>query len=159
MRPVAGMGKSMADELAVAALVRKRAELAGRIDHARREMDGMLASLAALDATLRLFDPAIRVESIRPKAHRPGNGHASPGFETRDVLAALREAPGPLTAREIASRLLTQAGREADQTALRRAADAIGKALRRQRAKGVVVREMGPGQSALWRKEGQALIR
>src|SRR5918997_2796126 len=105
----------MADEIAVAALVRKRAELAGRIDHARRELDAMLASLAALDTTLRLFDPTIRVESIRPKAHRPGNGQPSPGIATRDVLAALRDAAGPLTAREIASRLLTQAGREAGE--------------------------------------------
>src|SRR5918998_4956239 len=102
----------MADEIAVAALVRKRTELAGRIDHARRELDGMLAGLAALDTTLRLFDPGIRVESIRPKAHRPGNGHAPPGIETRDLLAALREAAGPLTAREIAARLVAQAGRE-----------------------------------------------
>ena len=128
----------MADEIAVAALVRKRAELAGRIDHARRELDGMLAGLAALDTTLRLFDPSIRAEGVRPKAHRPGNGHASPGIETRDVLGALREAAGPLTARETASRPLTQAGREADEGTLRRAAEAVGKALRRQRAKGVV---------------------
>jgi hypothetical protein len=82
----------MAYEIAVAALVRKRAELAGRIGHARAELDGMLGSLAALDATLRLFDPGRRVEAIRPKAHRPGNGHASPRIATRDVLGALREA-------------------------------------------------------------------
>ena len=49
----------MADELAVAALVRKRAELAGRIAHARRELEGMPTGPAALDATLRLFDPGI----------------------------------------------------------------------------------------------------
>ena len=121
----------MADEIAVAALVRKRAELAGRIDHARRELDGLLASLAALDATLRLFDPGIRVEAIRPKAHRPGNGQAPPGIETRDVLAALREAAGPLTAREIAARLLAQAGREADEATLRRAAEAAERNLAR----------------------------
>jgi hypothetical protein len=104
--------------------VRKRAELAGRIEHARAELEAMMAGLAALDVTLRLFDPGIRLEAIRPKAHRPGNGQAPPGIETRDVLAALREAAGPLTAREIAARLLAQAGREADEATLRRAAEA-----------------------------------
>ncbi len=141
----------MADEIAVAALVRKRAELAGRIDHARRELDGMLAGLAALDATLRLFDPEIRVESIRPKRHRPGNGQPSPGIETREVLAVLREAAGPLTAREIAFRLLAQAGREADEAVLRRAAEAVGEALRRQRAKVMATCERGTGQAVTWR--------
>jgi hypothetical protein len=89
------------------------------------------------------------VESIRPKAHRsPSDG---PGIAARDVLGALREAAGPLTAREIASRLLAQAGREADEAALRMAAEAVGKALRRERAKGVVTGEAGPGQRVAWR--------
>jgi hypothetical protein len=145
----------MADELTVVALVRKRAELAGRIGHVRAELDGMLASLAALDATLRLFDPAIRVESIRPKAHRPANGHPSPGIETRDVLGALREAAGPLSAREIASRLLAQAGREADEATLRRAAEAVGRALRRQRRKGTTACDQGTGQEVIWRLMGR----
>src|SRR5215208_3127479 len=63
----------MADEIVVAALVRKRAELAGRIVHARAELDGMLASLAALDATLRLFDASAEPESIRPTPFCPSD--------------------------------------------------------------------------------------
>jgi hypothetical protein len=106
----------MADEIVVAALVRKRAELAGRIAHARADLDGMLASLAALDATLRLFDPGIRVESIRPKTYKPGNGHASPSIETRDVLAMLLEAARPLTAREIARPKASSARRSSPST-------------------------------------------
>ena len=70
-------------DLAVAALVRKRAVLAGRIEHARSELDAMLASLAALDATLRLFDPGIRVQAIRPKPFPPVQGAPAPAFAAR----------------------------------------------------------------------------
>jgi hypothetical protein len=66
-------------------------------------------------------------------------------------VGALREAAGPLTAREIARRLLAQAGREADEGTLRRAAGAVGKALRRQRANGAAVGEVGSDGWAVWR--------
>jgi hypothetical protein len=89
----------MADELATAALVRKRAELAGRIGHARAELDAMLASLAALDATLRLFDPELRPQAIRPKPFPPRRGPEQPGMRVRDVLGALRETGRPMTTR------------------------------------------------------------
>jgi hypothetical protein len=45
------------DTFAISALVRKRAELAGLVDHARAELDALTANLGHLDATLRLFDP------------------------------------------------------------------------------------------------------
>src|SRR5918997_114498 len=105
----------MADEIAVAALVRKRAELAGRIDHARAELDGMLAGLAALDTTLRIFDPELRPEAVRPKPYRPASGQPSPGIRSRDVLGVLRETGRPMTAREIAERLLAGQGMVGDE--------------------------------------------
>ena len=56
------------DTFAISALVRKRAELAGLIEHTRAELDRMTANLGHLDATLHLFDPEIRLDAIRPKA-------------------------------------------------------------------------------------------
>ena len=141
----------MADEIAVAALVRKRAELAGRIAHARRELDAMLAGLAALDATLRLFDPGIRVEGIKPKRFRPRSGEPAPGMRSRDVLVLLRRAGEPLDAREIAARLLAEAGRSGDERLLERARESVRKALGRHRARGLVACEPGAGQCAAWR--------
>src|SRR3954453_1602316 len=100
------------DTFAVAAMVRKRAELAGLVEHRRAELAAMIANLGHLDATLRLFDPGIRLDAIRPKAPRPAADPDRPEITARMVPDALRWAGGPLTAREIAARLL--AGRGAD---------------------------------------------
>src|SRR4051794_23738886 len=134
----------MADELATAALVRKRAELTGRIEHTRGELDTMLASLAALDATLRLFDP-----ELRPQAFPPRRGPEQPGMRVRDVMGALRETGRPMTTREIAERLL--AGRAVGNDKLvSRGSEIVGAALRKLRPKGVVACEPGPGGRGLW---------
>src|ERR687885_1833195 len=98
------------DTFAINALVRKRAELAGLIEHRRAELDAMLANLGHLDATLRLFDPEIRPDAIRPKAPRPAADPGRPEITTRMVLDALRRAGEPLSAREIAARLLAEGG-------------------------------------------------
>jgi hypothetical protein len=139
----------MADELATAALVRKRAELAGRIGHARAELDAMLASLAALDATLRLFDPELRPQAIRPKPFPPRRGPEQPGMRVRDVLGALRETGRPMTTREIAERLL--AGRAVGNDKLvSRGSEIVGAALRRLRARGVVACGAGADGRGMW---------
>src|SRR3954468_23794664 len=127
----------MGDELATAAMVRKRAELAGRIEHARVELDAMLASLAALDATLRLFDPELRPQAIRPRPFPPRRGPEQPVMRVRDVLGALRETGRPMTTREIAERLL--AGRAVgDDKLVSRGSEIVGGG----------VREVGGGGSA-----------
>jgi hypothetical protein len=140
------------DTFAISALVSKRAELAGLIEHARAELDGMIANLGHLDATLRLFDPEIRLDAIRPKAPRPAADPGRPEIATRMVLDALRRAGEPLSAREIAARLLTEAGSDgSDARLLRATAERVGEALRKQRAKGVVVAgESGPAGRGLW---------
>src|SRR3954453_3059298 len=96
----------MADDLAAAALVRKRAELAGRIEHMRSELETTVASLAALDATIRLFDPELRPQAIRPRPFPPRRGPEQPGMRVRNVVGGLRETGRPMTTREIAERLL-----------------------------------------------------
>ena len=61
----------MADPHVVTALVRKRAQLAGDIELAHEALRKMVLDLENLDATLVLFDPDHKVESIKPKAFRP----------------------------------------------------------------------------------------
>src|SRR3954466_4727809 len=139
----------MADELATAALVRKRAELAGRIEHMRSELETTLASLAALDATLRLFDPELRPQAIRPRPFPPRRGPEQPGMRARDVLGALRETGRPMTTREIAERPL--AGRAVGNDKLvSRGSEIVGAALRKLRARDAVACERGPGGCGLW---------
>src|SRR3954452_1059994 len=140
----------MADELVTAALVRKRAELAGRIEYGRTELEAMLASLAALDPPLRLFDPELRPQAIRPKPFPPLRGPEQPGMRVRDVLGALSETGRPMTTREIAERLL--AGRAVGNDKLvSRGSEIVGAALRKLRTRGVGAGEPGPGGRGLGR--------
>jgi hypothetical protein len=139
------------DTFAIGALVRKRAELAGLVERHRAELDGLVANLGHLDATLRLFDPAIRLDAIRPKAPRPAADPGRPEITTRMVLDALRRAGEPMGAKEIAARLLAEMGADAgDAKLLRAAAERTGEALRRQRAKGIVACEAGPEGHGQW---------
>ena len=63
--------RPLAEPHVVTALVRKRAELAGDIESAHEALRKMILELENLDATLVMFDPSYRVESIKPKAFRP----------------------------------------------------------------------------------------
>ena len=134
----------MSDTFAISALVGKRGELAGLIDRHRAELAAMVANVGHLDATLRLFDPEIRLDAIKPKLPRPAGDPGRHEITTRMVLDALRRAGEPLSAREIAARLLAELGADAgDAKLLRAAAERVGEALRRQGTKGVTAGEPG----------------
>jgi hypothetical protein len=90
----------------LAGLVRRRAELTGRIEAAHAELRRMLADLEALDATILQFDPSYRVEAIRPKAFRPPKDWSNRGQMSRVVLSILRQAAEPMTSADIALELL-----------------------------------------------------
>ncbi len=49
----------MTDEHVIAGLTRKRADLAGRIEHTQTALRQLIIDLDNLDATLRLFVPDI----------------------------------------------------------------------------------------------------
>ena len=110
----------------------------------------MLAGLAALDATLRLFAPDADPGAIRPKPHSPLRGPDSPGIRARDVLAAPRETGRPMTTRDIAQRLLGGRG-TGDHGLPSRSGEIVGAALRKLKARGTVAREPGPCNRGLWR--------
>ena len=112
----------------------------------------MLADLAAVDVTLRLFDPEIRLAEIKPKPFPPVRGCNTPGMRVRDVLGTLRETGQPMTTREIAKRLL--GGRGRDRHLLSRAGEIVGASLRKLRAKGVVTAGRGSGKQMEWRLAG-----
>jgi hypothetical protein len=46
---------------AIPALLKKRSELARRIDQRQAELVNMLSDLSALDCAIRLFDPVIEL--------------------------------------------------------------------------------------------------
>lgn len=143
------------DTFAVAALVRKRAEVAGRIAHATAEIAKMRGTLAAIDTALGLFDPEIRAELIPPKRHQPPSDGPWVEVGGRVLLEFLRRANEPLDARMIAARLLAEAGHDGNGSLLERARETVRKALRSYRAKGVVASRQGPRRGVLWELTGQ----
>ena len=90
----------------IGALRDKRSELAGMVSHLERELVERRASLTHLDATMRLFDPNSRPDEIRPRQPRAHNTWFRPGECLRLIYDMLRDAPGPLTTRELAEQIM-----------------------------------------------------
>lgn len=95
------------------ALKRKHAELSGKIGVARQALRTLTTELGHIDAAMRIFDPTINTGKIRAKSlsRRDPTGA---GAITGVVLDVIREAPGPLTPREITYHLMELRGLAAD---------------------------------------------
>lgn len=75
----------MADTIAPGALLRRRAELAGRVEHAHAALERMLADLAGLDTTIRLpgfVGAGPGRERAGPGGPASGQWRKSPGCQT-----------------------------------------------------------------------------
>jgi hypothetical protein len=142
-------------DLAVAALVRKRAELAGEIEAGLARIVRQRAELVHLDAVIRLLDPASDPEAIRPKVPRNnGCDWFGRGELARMAFDALRDAPKPLSAVDIARTVVARKGMEpSDLVALRRVKNMVDATLRR-RDGGLVERMVYGPRSVAWRIVG-----
>jgi len=104
----------MAESHVVAALITKRAELTGLIEHHRKEMGRLADDLAHLDATLRLSSPEIDLRTIWIKARRVRDRLFRPGECRRMVLDIFGEAQdAALSSRQIGDALTARRGLEA----------------------------------------------
>jgi hypothetical protein len=97
----------MADQIAITALVRKRAELSGEIIRAQKDIARLKGEIAALDTTIRIFDPSRVPARIRPvvKLRNRTGSRLKHGEFGRLVFAVLRDASEPLSVGEIAGRI------------------------------------------------------
>jgi hypothetical protein len=135
----------------VAGLVRRRAELAGEVEALKARVAALVADMRQIDAVIRQFDPGHDLSSIRPKRRLRAADSAGRGEVARFVLAALRGAPGPLTAADLARRLLASRGAGAAEGAVpRAAARRMAMALRHQELNGAVAATREPGRPVLW---------
>src|SRR5271170_6216081 len=94
-------GMDMAESHVVSALANKRAEIAGMIARAQQPLGQFRADLVHLDATIRLFAPAMEPETIPPKRIRQSDLWFEPGGLSRRVLDALRRAGAPIRAPDL----------------------------------------------------------
>jgi hypothetical protein len=91
----------MAEPHVVSALVVKRGELAGEVQRCHRQLRELDEQLGHLDAAIRLFAPDYDLASVRPRRRRGGQRRFAQGECQRLVLEALRDAPEPLSDRQI----------------------------------------------------------
>ena len=89
----------------IGALHNKRSELAGLVKGLEQQLIEHRAALTHLDATMRLFDPDIRPEEIRPPQRRSCNAWFRPGECLRLLYDVLRDAPQPMATREVVERV------------------------------------------------------
>ena len=57
----------MENEHVLSGLTRKRAEIAGQIEHAQDSLRKLVMSLDAIDAAICIFDPTADIGAIHPK--------------------------------------------------------------------------------------------
>lgn len=99
------------------ALTRKRAEIAGQIEHNQLTLRHLIAELDHIDAAIRIFNPSIDIQAIRSKPVPPRHA-AFKGEVTRIVFKSLRESDVPLTSRDIALLLMKERGLNPDDRQL-----------------------------------------
>jgi hypothetical protein len=134
----------------VSGLLAKRAELAGKIEHLQQALRQAIIDLDSLDSTIRMFEPDIDLEQIRPKP-LPVRSPAFRGEVSRVVLSTLRKASKPLPTHEIT--LAVMAARtlnSADKPLLRTLSKRVGACLRMHRQSGLVRSIDGPNRTMLW---------
>lgn len=133
----------------MSALRGKRGELAGLIDGLQDQLRAAMIDLDHVDATLRMFDPDIELDEIRPKPLPPRH-HAFKGQVTRSILAMLR-SEGAMDAKAITIRLMAERELNVNDKTLTKAMHKrIGAALRNLRDRTLVSSRSGPGGRLEW---------
>src|SRR5271165_5868559 len=138
----------MAESHVVSALANKRAEIAGLIARARQQIGQCQADLAHLDATIRLFAPAMEPETILAKTIRQSDLQFEPGGLSRRVLDALRRAAAPIRVPDLVRAVMIDNGLDPADRDINRYKRVVGDALqsrtdaRRATEVGIAVRAL-----------------
>ena len=141
----------MAETHVISALVNRRSELAGELEHTQQRAKQLVLDIEHIDNAIRLFDGDYRCEAIKPKGFRPPSDWANRGEMSRIVLDILRQASEPLTSQDIARELILTRGMDSDDVKLlRKMTKRVGVALRGQRDNGLVRSRQAEGLFMVW---------
>ena len=141
----------MAESHVVSALAKKRAEIAGMIARAQQQLGQFRADLVHLDATIRLFAPALEPETIPPKRIRQSDLWFEPGGLSRRVLDALRRAGAPIHAPDLVRAVMIDTGLDPASIAPAISSASNGKpgdTLNRLNKRGLLSRRMAPATAS-----------
>lgn len=142
----------MAESLVVSGLVAKRGELAGQVEHYRRELHRLADELGHVDATIRLFDPNYDLGTIRARKRGHRNQWFGPGECQRLILEVLRDALEPLSDRALTQALAARKGLEDSRKVLAPVQKTALAVLRRLAAKGVAGSVVLPDGTRAWER-------
>jgi hypothetical protein len=143
------MRAEIATKQAMHALVRLHAELGGKIDSNKREAERLANSMKHLEAVIAMLSPGFDIRRIAVKRRNRKNRWFKRGTMFRAVLGVLKGAKGPLTVREITTRLLADRGEaDPDPKTIRQLEGGIRATLLSKR--GRTVARVGQGMPARW---------
>ena len=142
----------MAQSIVIHALTAKRAEVSGIIADLEERIRQSRADLAHIDATLRLFDPEIKVSAIRAKQPaKERSGLFANGEISKRCREAIRRADGEsVAAEDIVRQAMTDKGLDPEDGTIRR--DLTRRflwALHRMNVAGIISK-VGHGLGARW---------
>ncbi|MEX2455413.1 MAG: hypothetical protein WD470_11955 [Rhodospirillaceae bacterium] len=144
----------MKDEHTIAGLLRKRAEIAGQIEHTQAQLNDLIADLDYIDNAIRIIDPDCDATLTRSKPFPPRMG-AFRGEMQRFVLAHLRNATEPSTTLEIAYKVMEGRGLDKnDERAVIVIRKRVGACLYKLRRTGVVREVESTGEYKRWEMAG-----
>ena len=101
-----------------------------------------------VEAVIRLFDPDYQTGRIAARRRYKGNGIFKRGAILQNALDVLRNAQGPLTAREITERLLADRGTTLTPKAMRSLIASVQTCLVNHEGKSVA--RVGEGMPGQW---------
>ncbi|HET7084136.1 MAG TPA: hypothetical protein VFI23_05155 [Rhizomicrobium sp.] len=132
------------------ALIRKRSEIAGRIEHLQDELRKSVVDLDNIDASIHIFDPQLELTNIRPKPVPPRH-QAFKGEIARIVFTTLRNAKVKLRTQDVAARVLAERGLDTTNSRLRKLISGrVGSAMRHWEKKGLIRSEWGADRLKYW---------
>jgi hypothetical protein len=133
---------------AIFTLERLHSELGGKILENRQEHANLAEQMRQVEAVIKMLDPGYSLRAISVKRRQP-NPWFKRGTVYRRALDALRTATEPMTAREIADRVLSAANvANPNKAALADLIGTINSSLRNHDGKGV--HRTNDGSPARW---------
>jgi hypothetical protein len=137
---------------AIQTLERLHAELGGKILENKQEHENLAGQMRHVEAVIKMLDPGYSLRAISVKRRQP-NPWFKRGTVYRRAVDVLRTATEPLTAREIAERVLTAANvTDPDKDALADLAGSVLASLRNH--KGNEIERTNEAAPARWQLKG-----
>lgn len=138
----------------VAGLLKKRAEIAGQIEHTHRQLNDLIADLDYIDNAIRIIDPTVDATLTKTKPYPPRMGSFR-GEMTRFILGHMRSTTEPATTLEIAYKVMEGRGLDTnDKRNVIVIRKRVGACLYKLRVKGLVEEVETVGEYKRWRMTG-----